>query len=386
MRGLASVVVLLWHAFLIAQPHLADGLHEGGAAPGTPYWWLVDSPLSILIAGEQAVLVFFLLSGIVLTLPVIRTPRYNWVAYYPRRILRLYLPVVVSVVLAAILLIVVPRAPTPIAAWQWTDNAHSFDPLGAVTAAALVNPRPAINGPLWSLTWEMAFSLALPLFVLIAVRVGRWWIAAVIGAVLLVDLGVVLDISPLKFLPVFLIGALAAVNIDGVMASARRLSDAPRHRMLWSSVLLASTLLMTAFKASSTLLAPEFAWVTTVLSGFVIVGCMGLVFVSMGSGAARRVLESRSVQWTGRLSFSLYLVHVPLMIAISYAFGWDLWWLAILVSVPLSFALAAAFTKLVEQPAHTLSKGVGRTVDRWSRRHEADHVAVVPAAGDAGAS
>jgi peptidoglycan/LPS O-acetylase OafA/YrhL len=365
VRGLAAVVVVLYHAYLLAQPHLYAASGDGRAHPGNLDWWLYLSPVSILTSGEQAVLVFFMLSGIVLTLPVIRATSFNWVAYYPRRVLRLYLPVVVSVALAAAFLLAVPRTATPMPSWQWDQNAHSFGLLPAVTAAALVNPAPQINGPLWSLSWEMAFSVALPLFVLLAAWTRRWWLVLLAAAVLASDVGSAADFSPLHYLPVFLIGVLAALHIERIAGAARRLDASPRRRLIWSALLAASILFITAFKALPTLLPDRLAWVTTAAGGLVVVGCMGLVFLAMGSSGAVRVLESRPVQRLGALSFSLYLVHVPLMLATAYLLGWDRWWLAILVAVPLSFLLATAFMTLVERPAHALSKRSGRLVEAW---------------------
>lgn len=43
--------------------------------------------------GQAAVLVFFVLSGFVLSRPFLAEPPSGWRGYYPRRLLRLYLPV-----------------------------------------------------------------------------------------------------------------------------------------------------------------------------------------------------------------------------------------------------------------------------------------------------
>ena len=75
LRGLAAATVLFTHVLLAGIAfHAYD-------ARDAPVW-----------AGNVAVGVFFVLSGFVLTLPSTRRAE-NWVAYYPARLLRLYLPV-----------------------------------------------------------------------------------------------------------------------------------------------------------------------------------------------------------------------------------------------------------------------------------------------------
>ncbi len=56
-------------------------------------WWLYRTPLRVLWAGPEAVLVFFVVSGFVLTLPLARSGRFEWLVHYARRALRPYLPV-----------------------------------------------------------------------------------------------------------------------------------------------------------------------------------------------------------------------------------------------------------------------------------------------------
>ena len=65
----------------------------------SPAWWLAYTPLHLGWAGGEAVLVFFVLSGLVLALPHLREPRRGtWLPYYLKRAVRLYVPVAVAVV------------------------------------------------------------------------------------------------------------------------------------------------------------------------------------------------------------------------------------------------------------------------------------------------
>ena len=362
LRGIAALVVLLYHLFLVAEPHLEQWLGPGFAAPLSFRWWLFSSPLSFIIAGPQAVLVFFLLSGIVLTLPVLRAPRYDWLAYYPRRIIRLYVPVFASVLLAVVLLLLVKRTLTPIPGWQGA-NARELNPIEALGEALLVAPDPRVNGPLWSLTWELAFSLLLPIYVLIARRSPRWSGALVLLSLVLIAVGTEMAWRWLECLPVFLIGSIAAVHLDRLGSVAQRINRSSRHSLWWTLTFAASILLITGagFTASIGLQKP-FTAITHLLGALVVVGGMGIVFLSIGSRAAQVVLGSRPAQWLGRVSFSLYLIHVPIVVTLAYAIGWSRWWLALVIGIAVSLIGAEAFTRLIEQPAHRLSRRVGRWV------------------------
>ena len=86
LRGLAALVVMVHHG-LLTWPALAaqyDGPNRGS---GT--WWLTFTPLHLIWAGTEAVVVFFVLSGIVLTRPFLLRRGGGWPAYYGRRLLRL---------------------------------------------------------------------------------------------------------------------------------------------------------------------------------------------------------------------------------------------------------------------------------------------------------
>ena len=98
LRGFAAVGVLLYHLSLVARPELSRATWE----------WLTQTPLKVLFAGTESVLVFFVLSGLVVTLPALRKG-FSWRRYYPTRILRLYLPTFGAVLLAAALILLVPR-------------------------------------------------------------------------------------------------------------------------------------------------------------------------------------------------------------------------------------------------------------------------------------
>ncbi|WP_436067016.1 acyltransferase family protein [Arthrobacter sp. LjRoot14] len=71
--------------------------------------WLVHSPVHVLSNGNAAIHIFVVLSGFVIILPFTRPgSTAGWAPYYAKRLLRLYLPLWGSLVLAVVLMMIVP--------------------------------------------------------------------------------------------------------------------------------------------------------------------------------------------------------------------------------------------------------------------------------------
>src|SRR3954463_2703896 len=86
LRGVASLVVIGYHALLVVPAISALYVDKVNPAAFSLEWWLFHTPLRLLFAGHEAVLVFFVLSGFVLTLPFLKRPPTgrSTLAYYGR--------------------------------------------------------------------------------------------------------------------------------------------------------------------------------------------------------------------------------------------------------------------------------------------------------------
>ena len=78
-----------------------------------------------------------------------------------------------------------------------------------------------INTPLWSLKWEVAFSLLLPAYVLIALRWRRFWHVKIGLALLLAVVGALQDVDWLSYLPIFAIGAVLGAERERIRELTR---------------------------------------------------------------------------------------------------------------------------------------------------------------------
>ena len=90
-------------------------------------------------------------------------------------------------------------------------------------------------------------------------------------------------------------------------------------------------------------------------------GATGLVATAMVPGPFAAWLQTRPMQFVGRRSFSLYLVHEPIVVATAFALGGRPSTLVLLACVALPIAAATmAFYRCVERPTQTLARTLGQ--------------------------
>jgi hypothetical protein len=72
LRGVAALIVVVHHTLLtVPSLSVAYFLDGPAAVRGSKAWWLSWTPLHLIWAGGEAVIVFFVLSGFVLALPYV---------------------------------------------------------------------------------------------------------------------------------------------------------------------------------------------------------------------------------------------------------------------------------------------------------------------------
>jgi peptidoglycan/LPS O-acetylase OafA/YrhL len=376
MRGIAACQVILLHYCAALLPVMA---RVGG---GSHFGWeqaLSRSPLFALIDGYSAVYLFFVMSGFVLAGSFLRTPR-AFPLLAAKRLLRLFVPVAAAFLIGVLLLAALPQARTaalPYAGSDWLA-ALGHNPMSgaallrdgllhsmlvgyqgsSIFAGAAAPIATAINAPTWTLHaefWGSMLVLALaqayrrlprPLFwcgcVALAVLLGtshfslfllgfflytrhqallaaRGW-PAVLGGALLFALGLAICVAKD-------IGALSAID-----AGARSL------RLL---------------SAES-----DFHWQSQAGAALMFTG-------ALLCAPLRSLFGSAPAQWLGKLSFSVYLLHFPILLSVGC--------LVFALLAPTSYALAllaalSAGVALTFAAAVLFERQVDRRAVAWSRR------------------
>lgn len=358
LRGLAAVVVLVHHC-LMTVPSLAEvGAHPGVVPSGTLDRTLALTPLHLLWAGHEAVLVFFVLSGVALTYPISRRRaqgrRFDWVDYAPRRVVRLWLPAAFSTALAVGAMIAVPRSTDPaLGSWMMTQHPPGLH-VGQLVRELLLVPKYAYrNTVLWSLHAEAVFSVLLPVVVLVVAVCARWRVGWLPIMAALAVPAVTADPAAGTYLPVFVLGAAMGWHWGQLEAPA------PERPRRWA----------TAEAAVCLVLITAAWWPGTggqtaqrLLDVVTLAAAARLVHLVVRAGAMRRVLRSRAVQYLGLMSFSLYLVHEPVVVALRLlTTSWSPWWMLV-VAPPVVAPLTWAFQRWVEAPSHRLARRTGAAV------------------------
>ncbi|MCU1557509.1 MAG: acyltransferase [Microbacteriaceae bacterium] len=360
LRGLASLVVVLHHLYLVATPVLS---RQGGSGFTSPYWWLSNTPLKLLTAGSEAVLVFFVLSGLVVALPALNRSSFSWAGFFAGRVVRLYLPVWVSLAIGTGLVWLLPRDGSMVTqgAWIDTSNATSTTWQTLLSQATLARASYDINNVLWSLRWELAFSVLLPLLVALAILVRKYWAIAVGCAIAMTIGGALLDVDALRYLPVFFIGTLMAVRLESIMSWARQRQGKHGARAADVAMVVGSLLLIVIGWLLRPLV-PSGTVGAIVLAQSPVVGATGLVLSAITVPTVRRALDMAAFQWLGRISFSLYLIHIPIIATLSFVLGDGNWAIVALLTIPLSLLSAWAFHWAVERPVHGLARKTSKAV------------------------
>lgn len=355
LRGAAALVVLVHHPMLLF-PSLAAVYYPATPALSGWVWALSYTPLHLVWAGTEAVYLFFVLSGLVLVLPVLARPDFGWLAYYPRRLVRLYGPVVGAVGLGLVAYAVAPRFNAPgLGAWV-NARANDYPGSAVLRDLTLVAGHSGRISPLWSLQWEVLFSLLLPLLVLAIVPGRRYDGFRAVTLLALLAVGSATGVEPLFYLPMFAVGVLTAVRWRSIESWT---SDcAARWGGFWPAVSVLGVLLTCARWEAGALGVT--ADLSRQLAFLAVVGVWLLVLAAGLSPRIRRLFETRFLQWAGRISFSLYLVHEPIVLSVRFRTAASSPWVAVAIGVPLALIVAALFERCVEAPCHRLSRRVGR--------------------------
>lgn len=359
LRGVAAVVVFVHHVFL-TQPALAEPYRETAAGGLESFgWWATYTPLHLIWAGTEAVFVFFVLSGLVLALPVVERGWPLLAAYYPRRLLRLYLPVWAAVALALGWAAAFPRRWAPEDSW-WVAR-YTPDPsaTGVLDDVVLLFSPGSTNHVLWSLQWEVVYCLALPLVLLLGRALPRLWHVKALLVLVVLVVGAGTGSAALWFLPVFALGSLMALEHRRLARWAECLGGRAHPGGWWSVTLLASLGLLISYW----MVPGASPSVSALTRGLQAVGACGVVFVVWHWSSARRVMGRPVAQWLGTRSFSLYLVHLPVVASVPLAVGGQPSLAVVaLAAAVVTFPLAEVFHRLVERPSHRIAQRVGRRI------------------------
>lgn len=300
LRGWAILLVVAFHYVGILLTNSATGLPENAGS------WL-----KVLAAGNTGVTLFFVLSGFLLVQPFIQAlkagARVNVSSFYSARLLRI-LPLYYSAVLVA-----------------WLISSNGTSALKALLFIPVGFEIFPFSVPWWSLCTEVQFYLLLPWLMLgLHFRFGRYLVIA--AAVAWFGLHCYFLSQPQGLTAVLqssLIGRGGGFLVGGVCGwfylsqGFARLVEAPRLTTVCSLLLLAILLGLLNWygevgQKSAIQIMPLYHDLEALLWGLLLLASLSL------KGWPMWLFVNPLFSHFGTISYSLYLVHVPIQFYLIY--------------------------------------------------------------------
>ncbi|MER5789821.1 acyltransferase [Streptomyces sp. NPDC001980] len=337
LRGLAALYVVLFHCWLYTFP----GYPHSSAPP-----WLGG-----LMFGRLAVVFFLVLSGFSLA---ISPARHGWRSagvgeFLRRRAWRILPPYWAALAMSLLISrFVVPAS-------------HFGPPTGATVlvfglVAQDMVTAPTPNGAFWSIGVEAELYLLFPLLLLVRRRSGAAMLAASVTLPVVVIGLTAAGANPVEgdnwlaphLAPVFAAGVAGA----GIVTASDRVRRLPWG---WFAVLAALPVLALGAVRGSVWTVNHYFWIDLAIAPAM---TMLLAAVATGKPAVLvRLLTARPVHGLGSFSYSLYLIHLPIVMAVMRRIaphfvspGLPTFWFTLAVGLPVSICAAWLFSRLFEIP------------------------------------
>ncbi|TDH61483.1 acyltransferase [Dankookia rubra] len=336
LRGLAVLLVFFVH-------YGAQLAHASGLAPPA-------LGMALQTLGHAGVDLFFVLSGYLIYRMLLGRAR-PYLPFLARRVQRLYpaFLVVLALQLGIALASVSGGGLPPGAgdrAWLLLANLLLLPGLFTITPIVIVA---------WSLSYEMAFYLAMPPLVA-ALQLRRWPAAARVAAMLAaVGLMLATDWAHGR-MGMFAAGMLLVETMPLLAALARR--GPWLDLAAGAAVLLCGGLLLAGPGGQANFLG-------LFLAGFLLPAA-----AFAGAGPVARGLAWRPLRWLGNMSYSYYLVHGLVLEVVFHALklagpglaglGGAAWWVLLAPAFLATLVGSAALFLAVERPFSILPAGAAR--------------------------
>lgn len=324
-RGLAAFIVLLAHTIKTFAPKFFNSL------------------FSFIWDSQAAVLYFFILSGFVLTVSIKSTDLLlkTYTSFAARRILRIY-PAFIIVLLLAFCFY--PFFNYPVNSWlneYWQNNFSIPKMFKQVILIFRIPNEPAerILPHDWTLSIEIMISLLLPFLV---------WIAKKKSWLIIILVFLMVKILPIdSFIFDFTLGIFIAIRKEFLIGAWKKIGYLGHViGLLLALFLLQIDRILPAFSlVTEQFLVHSKSW-----------GLSIMLIAIISSSRLQNLLDNKFLIFQGKISYSLYLIHL-ILIGILYKFLPDLNVVpALLFIYSTSLLLSAFLYKTVEKPMIQIGK------------------------------
>ncbi|MED0992668.1 acyltransferase [Bacillus nitratireducens] len=343
LRGIAAIIVLLGH-FLALFPILGKKV----------MYSTFGAYFSILWQGHSAVIIFFVLSGFVLSLPFYKGTEFNYLKYLIKRVCRIYIPYIVILFIAiGIKLGIHSKIGTIPGLVQWGSwNIEvSFNRVMDHILFLREFNSDAFIMVIWSLVHEMRISIVFPLIIFLLLRVN-WKVSigiamflSVIGYLLMKNIPSEFNMPvstnyfiTLHYSSMFIIGALLAKNREYLVSKI--INSKVKYILLPLGLLFFSYPRIPFMLLSKLIGEIDYELYLIIIDWYICFGAVLIILSALSSKLFSKLLLIKPVQFIGEISYSLYLVHPIVLLTTVHIFYGK-------ISVPLILLISFIFTMVV---------------------------------------
>lgn len=383
LRGISALIVVVFHS-LISLPTFYTAYYKREYS-NVFVKVFTETPLHTLWAGPEVVLLFFILSGYVLSLPYLKYDGISYKGYVIKRFFRIYIPYLAIMLIYLIIFIllsdyrdITSLTDTFNARWDHPVTLKAFFSYVFMLGYDMTN----INGVTWSLVHEMRISIIFPLIIYMVKRLKLF-------QALICDLGISLilyvltrsfsarfqgEVTPIfitslsdtfYYCTFFVFGAVLAKYTKNIKSVLQQ------QKALVKLLLLALAILLINFEWTFNSLYKYITKGSSVIRSslagewIIALGVLILFSTVLSSVKLEWILSRRFPMWLGRMSYSLYLVHV-LVIMLSARYLSLLVPLELTVVLPIILVLPVASLsyRFIELPSMNLGK---RLAEKYKR-------------------
>lgn len=361
LRGFAALSVVIHHCLLVFPVFLAANF----LAPmlSRPFVNVMShTPLHTIWDGHEAVILFFVLSGFVLSLPYYGEKRTTYGSFLIKRFFRIYVPYLVAIGISMLLLSI--HAPLldnarPFAASSWFFSMwNEKDSFKMLVNLMLMSGRftQTIDTATWSLVHEMRISIVFPVIPWFIKRTkATWQVLAVLSFLIIgtltigkfpFQLG-----NSIYYTAFFICGSWFAYHRYSISLRIQSLRTFEQWLFALAALLLYNwTWLIPNFGHMPVL--RDLDSVTPTSDFFVSIAGMIWMSLIVAPGRAQRFMMHSAFRWLGKVSYSLYLIHPIILLTIIWALSHFLpLFLCVMLVPPVSLVVAGIMNRFVEVPA-----------------------------------
>lgn len=363
LRGIAAVMVVVYHFF---QAFYASAIYGLGHAKAPVQHMrfednLYGNPIAGVFSGNFAVAIFFVLSGFVLSIAFFKSGKPEIIKKMAiKRYPRLMLPALASVLLCLLLIVIGVSFRADAAAitnsgwltsWWGVDTNVLLAVKEAVWSIFVDFDNSKYNPVLWTMSIEFVGSFIVFGFVLLFGGSRRRWLPYIVLLAVLAMVNV--------WLAGFIVGmALADLYSKGAIYHVER-------KKVATIALIGLGIFFGGYPIGATA-GTVYQYITLpsldidYRALFTVIGASIVLYVVLTTKWIATFLQKRRVSVLGKYTFSLYLVHVPVLLTLTtgaftlfaaYVGYNKAAFLALLVSVPVIGVLTWLFECYVDAPS-----------------------------------